>query len=385
MKKISSENRIDTRGSESARIEDIHLLIELTDYCNSKCIMCKQSKSENMHGNIPKQHMDTGLFIKIIEDIKNDGFKVTSIDPLWSGESMTHPDFKEMMYYLFAINKSHNLFNGFVLNTNAINMDEEVSDIFLDYAEYVQANSNKYFFMKILLSLDAARPDTYKKIRNISGQTLYRVRENISYLIKRRKESKLIVPNLIFGFIIMQENYKEAVEFRDYWKNILKDSGVPFEVVPTWPLSTDRDSIYYRQLICSEPEKAMALHKDVSLKLGLIKDFPFIPKRNKSIYKDKRTKSFRPPCGALWRTPNIASNGDVVPCCRDIDLAMVLGNVRNQSLYDVWYGDKITELRLAHIKGELTVTFEKFLTCTNCIEPEGGVLSDEEIYAYLKS
>lgn len=381
---MGTENRIDKRGAESARIEDIHLLIELTDYCNSKCIMCKQSISKTIHRHFPKQHMDTSLFIKIIEDIKTSGFNVTSIDPMWNGESAIHPDFKEMMYYLFLINEKYDLFRGFVLNTNAITMDEEVSEIFLDYARFIK-EMRKNYFMRLYFSLDAVYPETYQKLRNIRGENLEKAVRNINYLIKRRKELNMVIPNLIFGFIVMPENEKDAPVFRDFWKDALKDSCVPYEIVPSWPLLTDRDSVYYRQLISSNPEKAEKLHRDVCLQLGLIK-------KSKSAKKEKTPKPvsfFRPPCGALWRTPNIASNGNVVPCCRDTEFIMNLGNVKTQSLSDIWHGEKITQYRISHIKGDFNVppdvSSEVFRTCLNCLEPEGGTLSDKEVYAYLES
>ena len=373
MRKRTKDNRIDTRGRESANISDVHLLIEPTDFCNCRCIMCKQSHPGPVHGNIPKQHMDFSLFVKILEDIKESGFHVTSIDPLWTGESTMHPDFKEMLYYLFTMNKDYNLFRGFVLNTNAINMDEELSDILLDYARYVHSTRNRNFF-RLYFSIDAATSATYQKIRNISGENLDKVVKNISYLVKNRKELGIIIPNLIFIFIVMQENLNEAGVFRDLCGNILKDSGVPYEIVPTWPLLVDRDSIYHRQLISCEPEKAEEIHRKAVFKLGLTKDALSIPLK-------RRDSHYRLPCGALWRTPNIASSGNIVPCCRDIDLSLVLGNVKNDSLYDIWHGEKITEMRLLHIKGE----FEKISTCSNCVEPEGGVLSDDEIMKYLDS
>lgn len=184
------------------------------------------------------------------------------------------------------------------------------------------------------------------------------------------------MPNLTFGFIVMQENQHEAEMFRDLCEDILKDSGLPYEVVPTWPLLLDRDSIYFRQLICPEPKKAEELHKKVALRMELID--------KEALAEDKNIKSTagkRRPCGALWRTPNIASNGDVVPCCRDVELSMVIGNVKEKSLNDIWHGEKITEYRLLHIKGE----YDKIPTCFHCVEPEAGILTDEEITAYLKS
>lgn len=371
--------KIDKRGWESARVDDIHLLIEMTDFCNARCIMCKQSISRTMHADNAKQHMDFALFVKIIDDMRSGGFKATSVDPLWTGESTVNPDFKEMLYYLFTMNKSLQIFRGFVFNTNAISMDEEISDIFLDYARYIA--SKKEFFMRLYFSLEAVNTGTYEKIKNIPGKNLERVVNNIKYLIDKRKKMGLIIPNLIFGFIVMKENEKEAEEFRKFWEDILNDSGVPYEIVPTWPLLTDRDSIYYRQLICQEPKKAERIHRKTALRLGLIKDIDV--NQGKTNRKIKHS-NFRHPCGALWRTPNIASNGDVVPCCRDVELTMVLGNIKTQSLYDIWYGDKATELRLSHIKGEFTVPFEKYPTCRTCMEPEAGIFSDDEIFRYLE-
>ena len=368
------KDKIDTRGRESARIDDMHLLIEITDYCNCKCIMCKQSMSKTIHGTTPKQYMDLSLFIKIIEDIRESGLKVTSIDPLWGGESTIHPDFKEMMYYLFSVNKAHNLFRGFVLNTNAINMDKELSEIFLDYAKYVQTKKDTNF-MRICFSIDAATSVTYEKIKGVPAENFNKAINNISYFLKRRKELGLVLPNLIFAFIVMPENQNESRRFRDLWIDILKDSGVPYEIVASWPLSIDRDSIYYRQLVCHDSKKATELHGKIAFSLGLIKKEALSKVKN----ADSKQNNFS--CGALWRTPNISSNGDVVPCCRDLELKMALGNIKEKSLYDIWHGEEITRLRLLHIKGES----DKIEACRYCVEPEAGVLKKEEIIRYLKS
>jgi hypothetical protein len=45
------KKRLDNRIYESD-IKDIHLLIEITDHCNCKCVMCRQSKLNSIHGNI---------------------------------------------------------------------------------------------------------------------------------------------------------------------------------------------------------------------------------------------------------------------------------------------------------------------------------------------
>ena len=369
-------NAVDTRGKESARIYDVHLLIELTDFCNQRCIMCKHSYSDIMHGNQPLSFLEPRLFRKIVADLKSGTFNVTSIDPLWAGESMLHPYFKELIGELFHENKQSQLFRGFVLNTNASLMTAEISDLFLDYAQYAQAQPG--FFFKLILSLEAIRPETYAKIRNVSPDVLKRVIANIEYLVGRRREMKLTLPNLAFSFIVMKENYNEAKEFLEYWKGYLqKHSNCPFEVLPTFPLATDRDAIYFRQLISSNPQQAIALHRKVAIELGLITDEVDEP--------GDKVKTRRPlgrqPCGALWRTPNISASGVVTPCCRDMELYLQVGNIQQSSLKEIWSGKAITDLRLAHIKGDLS----HYSQCLHCVEPEGGVLSQEEIDAYLKS
>ncbi|MFA4888697.1 MAG: glycosyltransferase [Candidatus Omnitrophota bacterium] len=369
--------RLDTRGTEVSSAKDIHVFFELTDFCNEKCIMCKHSYSENIHGPYPKRFMEFGLFEKIVRDLNSSRFRITSIDPLWCGESLLHPNFKEMMRFLFMENQKREFFRGFVLNTNAVLMDEPISELFLDYAQYCQ--SKEYYFFKLYLSLEAIKPETYARIKNTPEANFARAMKNIEYFISRRKERQLVLPNLIFGFIVMYENYSEAKLFMEHWSDYLKDhSGVKYEVLPTWPLSTDRDSIYFRQLICNRPEMATNLHKKVAAELGIISARN---ERNKTTEPMPLISPIRKPCGALWRTPNITSGGIVTPCCRDVDLSLKIGDCNYENLSDMWYNERMTELRLAHIRGDL----RKFPTCVSCIEPEGGVLSETEVKEYLES
>ena len=60
---------------------------------------------------------------------------------------------------------------------------------------------------------------------------------------------------------------------------------------------------------------------------------------------------------------------------------MALGNVKEYPLRDIWANDRITELRTAHIKGEFSIS----PLCLSCSEPEGGIISDDQIYKYLQS
>ena len=370
--------KIDTRGNEGGSNKHVQVLIELTDFCNYRCIMCKQSSSGTMHGSQPKQFLKPELFRRLISDLKEGVFHATSINPLWAGESMLHPKFKEMMSELFRENKRHNFFNGFVLNTNASLMSREISDLFIDYAEYAQAQPG--FFFKLVFSLEAIRPVTYAKIKGVTPQALEKVIANIEYLVKKRTEKNLLFPNLAFAFIVMEENYSEAREFKDFWSKFLQEhSNCSFVVAPSFPLAIDHDLIYFRQLVGFDPEAAIALHRKVAIELGLIDQVGTVEINTATV--GSLVSSIRKSCAAPWRTPNICASGVVTPCCRDLELSLQVGDINRQSLADIWDGKKITALRLAHINGNLA----QYPTCLHCIEPEGGELKPEEIDIYLKS
>lgn len=57
------------------------------------------------------------------------------------------------------------------------------------------------------------------------------------------------------------------------------------------------------------------------------------------------------PCPFPWQYMVIQWDGSVVPCCRDYDAANVMGNVRNESLRDIWNGETYRAFRRQHETG----------------------------------
>jgi len=67
-------------------------------------------------------------------------------------------------------------------------------------------------------------------------------------------------------------------------------------------------------------------------------------------------------CGNLWKSARVNWNGDVVLCCQDYEGSVVLGNIREQSLLDIWNGDRIAKYRAAHLRGD----FDRLGICREC-------------------
>lgn len=70
-------------------------------------------------------------------------------------------------------------------------------------------------------------------------------------------------------------------------------------------------------------------------------------------------------CPYPWTSMVIASNGDVVACCRDLQHKTVLGNLFNEDLASIWNGPKYQTLR----QGLATKNTQGIKACANCDLP----------------
>lgn len=78
------------------------------------------------------------------------------------------------------------------------------------------------------------------------------------------------------------------------------------------------------------------------------------------------------PCLVHWARFNISAEGDVVVCFNELfkehlDASLILGNVSEQTIYEIWHGQKLTALRKAELSGNYSpLSFEKVLPCKDC-------------------
>jgi radical SAM protein with 4Fe4S-binding SPASM domain len=81
-------------------------------------------------------------------------------------------------------------------------------------------------------------------------------------------------------------------------------------------------------------------------------------------------KDMRPnqaPCSWLWTSLVVLWDGRVVPCCMDYDAKAVLGNIKAQSLAEIFNAEPMQALRRLHVEGRVN---ESSL-CRGCSAPTG--------------
>jgi MoaA/NifB/PqqE/SkfB family radical SAM enzyme len=72
--------------------------------------------------------------------------------------------------------------------------------------------------------------------------------------------------------------------------------------------------------------------------------------------------TIRKPCLRLWQTFTVLVNGDVALCCLDYAGKAILGNCREQSIAEIWNGERYRQLRSLHRGGRQ----DEIPLCDNC-------------------
>ncbi|MBN1645268.1 SPASM domain-containing protein [Candidatus Woesearchaeota archaeon] len=275
--------------------------IELTNHCPMKCDVCPRTNNMTR----PLGFMDFSLFKKIIDQASE---KINSVWLHQFGDSLVHPEFKEFIIY--AQNKGIKT----KLSTNAILLNEVTSKKLIESG-----------LDRLIISLDSTDEESQTKTRGVPGIYKKSV-ENVKKFLEVRKCAGSKKPNTILQMIEYEYTKNLVPIFINQWKNNSDLDEISIGTFVNWNGGVDRINNYTKKL---------------SLLLRFVKKF----NKKKSRYNC---------CHFPWRSLSILWDGTVVPCCFDYDGLYVLGNVKDQSLDEIWNGEKMQALRNEFIHNKVT-------------------------------
>lgn len=303
-----------------------HIFIEITSACNLKCKICPRTSGNTLIG-----YMDFELFKKIINEANQYGPRTFCLHLF--GEPLLAPKFIDEIFYIKKINPK----NSIVLTTNGTLLNEKIAKAM------IQAPVDK-----IAISFIAAAKETYFQLTGVDA--LEKVEENVKRLVKikchpepcpqlnwgsisgtRRKtrgsrnEFGMTVikrmtevrPKIIVRMILEEHNEEHNKDEEQIFKKKWKNQGVIIEVRPAHNYGGNVD---YGNL------------------------------RDKKIKKIKRW-----PCYHFWLSPAIHWNGDFSICCNDYARKAVLGNVKNQTINELWNSPILQKFRQEQLKGNFNL------------------------------
>ncbi len=158
---------------------------------------------------------------------------------------------------------------------------------------------------KINFSIDAFSENAYQLNRRKGD--FNQVIANVLYFLELKKKKGYDLPITRVTFLINRNNYMEIEEFKKFWEE--RADLVEFQNFQALE--------GYTEALCPPGYEKFD---------GLDCSFP-------------------------WQQVVVRANGDVLACCSFYGADIVLGNVGKNSIYELWHGNKIEELRKSLSKG----------------------------------
>jgi len=281
---------------EKMRGRPQRLHIEGTNICNAKCTFCAYPQMER-----PKQTMPMDQFRRVIDEYVAMGGKYVSLTPI-VGDPFVDPHIFDRLDDLYQRPQ----IEGFYFYTNAILMKPEVSEKLLAYGDK----------LKIHVSLGGFDQETYKNIMGVDQ--FDRVRRHIESFIQ----------------IKLQAN-----------------SPIQFVVSIRCPLSKCTGD-FWRKIRTNQVKGVLALdfpHYGFDSWAGKIKDEDLMKVGLEPIQKPYKKGA----CELLYMKPVVLANGKVNACaCRDVEAKLIVGDLKESTLAEIWEGKAIQEIIERHERGD---------------------------------
>lgn len=176
----------------------------------------------------------------------------------------------------------------------------------------------------LVISLDAASAATYQHVRIGGDFATTLANTQRFFALKQQIENHTTV---VVQMIVMEENRHEIEAFAQTWQ-----SHVMIKEVRDWA-------------------------GQVPLRIT-----------------GPQQRNAQPPCRMPWTEITVLWDGTVVPCANHFEKINVLGDLRTQSLREVWNGPAMQALRVAHVRDDVA----QVRVCSTC---SGHAMDKEDFVA----
>jgi MoaA/NifB/PqqE/SkfB family radical SAM enzyme len=312
--------RIEELLVEAQRVpRGLHL--EATNICNARCVFWAYPQMER-----PKQTMSMEMFRDIIDQYVASGGSHVSLTPI-VGDPFVDPLLFERLDYLAELDA----IESFYFFTNAILMNRDASQQLMRYGDR----------LRVCISMGGFDRETYHRVMGVD-----------------RFES--VWPNL--------EAFLEEVES--------SGSEISLEIhVRCGPEDLRGEVWGALEELERQSRLLIAQIDEYDSWAGKISPEALA----ESGLRPSRMPHKRGPCELLYMKPVVLANGEVNACaCRDVEAELIVGDLGEQSLEEVFEGDALTELRNRQMRGDFPDVCQRCSYYVSVFNPlKSRIASDE--------
>ena len=292
---------------ESKVTYPLHIDFEMTAACNLKCQMCvmKLPNEDRIAYSTPGEKLPFEMFKKIIDEGVPCGLKSVGLNAI--NEPLLSKDLVKWIAYA----KEKGVLD-IMFNTNGVLLNEKIAEQLI-----------KSGLTRIMISIDAATAETYKRVRRSDDYEL--IKMNVENFIALRNRLGCTLPIVRLSFVKMSNNIHELQQFLELWQDKVDFFSIQRYGNPFVPGEKDYEE-------CEE------LHVDKE-----IEDIGF-------------------KCPQPWAKMVVKANGDLNPCCGLQGPKLVYGNAHKDRIEDVWNSSRMDLLREIHKEGR----YRENETCRLC-------------------
>ena len=283
---------------------------ELSSICNLNCPQCDVG---NKLTNRKNNFIDYENYCKIMNEIGT-----TLLDAIFyfQGEPLLNKNFSKYISYA----KQYNIYT--IISTNAQLINKKIA------TEIIKSGLDR-----IIISIDGTTQEVYEKYRK--GGSLEKCINAINYLNEVKKELNSKKPCIETQFIVFSFNEHQINEFKQLSRK--------------W--GANKISIKSAQIYSPN------------------ENFDIIPTINKySRYHKinnewKIKKNYSKTCFRAWYGMVVSVDGNILPCCFDKQEKHIYGNIKEDSIENIWKNKKANDFRNILLNNRSYINI-----CTNCNE-----------------
>lgn len=300
--------------------------VDISSLCNYRCSFCFQADTLGMKEvNLKRGFMEVSLFKKIIDDFSEFPEKIKKIKIGNHGEPTLHPSVVEMVAYA----RSSETSNIVEMFTNGSKLTPEINE------GLVSAG-----LQRINISLEGLTDERYLQVAG-TRQNFQEIIDGVKslYEIKTKANSDLkIYVKIADQAHALKGDGNEIFILTDDEKKYFYDTFTPI-----------CDEIFVEKVVPQWAETQLDKQNEVT---------------DKGMY-GQSIKQWKEVCPFIFMYLHFNCDGTVSPCTLDWPRKVVIGNVKDESVKNIWQGASLRELQVAMLAGKRKcINF-----CASCSAP----------------